>query len=147
MFVTVLWQPLPDKHDAFVTWLSDDFIPGMLESPEVLRTRIFTLQHASAFADGKAATKSTQGMYQYMTMWEFESEELPWEIMVLLGSSEMWRYYVDGGHLQWQIAQYVAGRIYPEEGNVEDVEAKRVDSGKGLDDGKGKWKARQEEED
>jgi hypothetical protein len=131
MLLTVLWQPVPAKHDDFVSWLSGEFIPNMLESPEVLRTRIFKLQHASVFADGKMETKSTENMYQYMTIWEFETEELPWEIMVFLGSSERWRYYVDGGHLMWQIAQFNVGHVYPE--NVHDAEAKRVDSlGKGL---------------
>jgi len=99
MFITVLWQPEDAVHDDFVEWFRTDFAPGMLESPELLRTRIFKLQRASLQVGGQLEEKSISEMYQYMTIWEFDCDELPWEILVYLGSSERWRYYVEGGHL------------------------------------------------
>lgn len=99
MFITVLWQPVDAVHDDFVDWFRTDFAPGMLESPELLRTRIFKLQHATLLESETLAEKNTSAMYQYMTIWEFDCDDLPWEILVYLGSSERWRYYVEGGHL------------------------------------------------
>jgi hypothetical protein len=116
MFLCVLWQPLDTVHDDFVEWFRGDFVPGMLESAELLRARIFKLQHASILQAGQTETKDTGKMYQYMTIWEFDCDELPWEIMIYLGSSDMWRHYVEGGYLQWQMAQYHVDQIFPEEG-------------------------------
>lgn len=65
-------------------------------------------------------------MYQYMTVWEFDCEDLPWEIMVYLGSSEGWRHYVEGGYLQWQMTQYLMNRVYPEDDEKESHVAKRA---------------------
>lgn len=99
MWIVVLWQPAPEVHDEFVQWFRDEFAPGMLESPELLRTRIFELEHASKIQDQKHEQVDKASVHQYMTFWEFDSEELPWEILIYLGSSERWRHYVEGGHL------------------------------------------------
>jgi hypothetical protein len=99
MWVVVLWQPAPEVHDEFVEWFREEFAPGMLEYPELLRTRIFKLEHASKTQNQKHDQVDKASVYQYMTFWEFDSEELPWEILVYLGSSERWRYYVEGGLL------------------------------------------------
>ena len=99
MWVVVLWQPAPEVHDEFVKWFGEEFTPGMLESPGLLRTRIFKLEHASLIQDEKYKQVDKASVYQYMTFWEFDSEELPWEILVYLGSSERWRHYVEGGLL------------------------------------------------
>ena len=96
MWIVVLWQPLPSIHDEFIEWFRGEFLPGMLESPELLRTRVFKLDHASVVSDRKHATVDKESMYQYMTLWEFDSEELPWEVLIYLGSSERWRYYAEG---------------------------------------------------
>ena len=94
-----MWQPVEAAHDQFVKWFTDEFAPGMLESPELLRLRVFKLENASLIQDKKVEQKSPGSMYQYLTFWEFDCDELPWEILVYLGSSERWRYYVEGGHL------------------------------------------------
>lgn len=99
MWIVVLWQPVDAVHDQFVEWFRDEFAPGMLESPELLRTRIFKLEKASLVKDQLREEQRVESMYQYMTLWEFDCDELPWEILVYLGSSERWRYYVEGGHL------------------------------------------------
>jgi hypothetical protein len=99
MWIVVLWQPAPEVHDEFVKWFGDEFTPGMLESPGLLRTRIFKLEHASLVQEQKHEQLDKALVYQYMTFWEFDSEELPWEILVYLGSSERWRHYVEGGLL------------------------------------------------
>lgn len=99
MWIVVLWQPVEAHHDQFVQWFTDEFAPGMLESPELLRLRIFKLENASLIKDQSVEQKSPSDMYQYLTFWEFDCDELPWEILVYLGSSERWRYYVEGGHL------------------------------------------------
>ncbi len=99
MWIVVLWQPEETMHDEFVSWFSSEFVPGMLESPELLRTRIFKLEHASVTQDQMCKKQDTASMYQYLTLWEFDCDELPWEVLVYLGGSERWRYYVEGGHL------------------------------------------------
>ncbi|KAH8711927.1 hypothetical protein GQ44DRAFT_714134 [Phaeosphaeriaceae sp. PMI808] len=126
MFIIVLWQPAAAVHDGFVEWFQTEFAPGMLECPELLRARILKLQHASVFENGETKEKNTNDMYQYITVWEFECDDLPWEILVYLGSSERWRYYVEGGHLQWQIAQYLVNRIYPENTESDSPATKRA---------------------
>lgn len=99
MWIVVLWQPVDAYHDEFVSWFSKEFAPGMLESPELLRMRIFKLDNASTVKDQKHEQQNTKPMYQYMTFWEFDCDDLPWEILLYLGGSERWRYYVEGGHL------------------------------------------------
>lgn len=126
MFIVVRWQPVAAVHDDFVEWFRNEFAPGMLESPELLRTRIFKIQEASTFENNEVKDQSTSNMFQYMTIWEFDCDELPWEILVYLGSSERWRYYVEGGHLQWQIAQYLVNRVYPEDDAADSPAAKRA---------------------
>ncbi|KAF1941719.1 hypothetical protein EJ02DRAFT_404080 [Clathrospora elynae] len=113
MWIVVLWQPALAIHDEFVKWFQTEFTPGLLESPELLRTRIFKLENASLVKDQKHEQVDTESMYQYMTFWEFDCDELPWEILVYLGSSERWRYYIEGGHVKWQIGQYLVNRMYP----------------------------------
>ncbi|KAE8823943.1 hypothetical protein HRS9139_09125 [Pyrenophora teres f. teres] len=114
MWIVVLWQPLPHIHDEFIDWFRGVFLPGMLESPELLRTRIFKLDHASLVSDRKHSTVDKNTVYQYMTLWEFDSEELPWEVLIYLGSSDRWRYYAEGKLLNWQIGQFLVNKIYPE---------------------------------
>ena len=99
MWMIVLWQPNSEIHDEFLAWFKDEFAPGMLKNPELLRTRIFKLEHVSRIQDQKHKQVDKASRYQYMTFWEFNTEELPWEILVYLGSSEGWRYYVEGGRL------------------------------------------------
>ena len=99
MWIVVLWQPEEAVHDQFVEWFKDEFAPGMLESPELLRTRIFKLENASLVQNGRHEQQELSKVYQYLTFWEFDCDDLPWEILVYLGSSERWRYYVEGGHL------------------------------------------------
>lgn len=99
MWIVVLWQPNEDVHDQFVDWFKNEFAPGMLESPELLRTRIFKLENASLIQNGAHEQQDTSKVYSYLTFWEFDCDDLPWEILVYLGSSERWRYYVEGGHL------------------------------------------------
>lgn len=99
MWIVVLWQPIDAVHDDFIEWFRDEFVPGMLESPSLLRTRIFKLENASLVKNQKHEQQNTGSMYQYLTFWEFDCDDLPWKILVYLGSSERWRYYVEGGHL------------------------------------------------
>jgi hypothetical protein len=114
MFIIVLWQPLDAVHDAFVEWFRTEFATGM-QSPDLLRLRIFKLQHASMTENGKTEEENTKDVLRYMTVWEFGCEDLPWELMVYLSTSEGWRYYVEGGHLRWQMGQYLVNRIYPDD--------------------------------
>jgi hypothetical protein len=123
MFMTVLWQPAPDVHDDFVAWLQSEFIPGMLESPELLRTRVFKLQHALLHDEGVTKERNMDKIFQYMTIWEFDCHELPWEIMVYLGSSEGWRYYVEGGLLQWQMGQFLITQSFGDDGDDAELPA------------------------
>ncbi|KAH8727280.1 hypothetical protein GQ44DRAFT_704781 [Phaeosphaeriaceae sp. PMI808] len=126
MWIVVLWQPIDAVHDDFVEWFRDEFVPGMLESSVLLRTRIFKLENASLVKNQKHEQQNAGSMYQYLTLWEFDCDDLPWEILVYLGSSERWRYYVEGGRLKWQISQYLVNRVYPEDENVDSPAAKRA---------------------
>ena len=51
MWMIVLWQPNSEIHDEFLAWFKDEFAPGMLKNPELLRTRIFRLEHVSRIQD------------------------------------------------------------------------------------------------
>jgi hypothetical protein len=93
MMVVILWQPDDAIHEAFVDWLRYDFMTGVLESPETLRSSIYK---------------------PYMTMWEFDCDELPWDVLISLGTKEGWRRFVDGGQVQWQVGMYLMNRVYPE---------------------------------
>jgi hypothetical protein len=97
MWAVVLWEPIPEVAEEFMTWFIDDFTPGMLDSPELLRTRMFTLEHATNVRGQKCEEADKSSLLKYMTIWEFENEDFPWEILVYLGSSEKWRDYMEGG--------------------------------------------------
>ncbi|KAL1801207.1 hypothetical protein ACET3X_001549 [Alternaria dauci] len=107
MWMVVLWQPTPGLHDEFLDWFTGEFITGMLKNSELLRTRVFKLEHVSKIQDQTHKQVDKASVYQYMTIWEFDSEELPWEVLVYLGSSEGWRHYVEGGCLNWQMGQFL----------------------------------------
>jgi hypothetical protein len=47
MSIVMLWQPSDALHDAFVDWLKNEFMPGVLDSPDALQSSIYKLQHAS----------------------------------------------------------------------------------------------------
>ncbi|CBX96112.1 hypothetical protein LEMA_P110310.1 [Plenodomus lingam JN3] len=115
MWVVVRWQPVDAVHDEFVEWFTEEFAPGMLESPELLRMRLFRVDNTSSFKNQEYEERDLKAVFQYMTFWEFDCDELPWEILVYLGSSERWRYYVEGGYVNWQIAQYLVNKIYPDD--------------------------------
>jgi hypothetical protein len=113
MMVVILWQPDDAIHDAFIDWLRYEFMTGVLESPETLRSSIYKLQHGSP-AENAAVKKQNPGMMQpYMTMWEFDCDELPWDVLISLGTKEGWRRFVDGGQVQWQVGMYLMNRVYP----------------------------------
>lgn len=99
MWCVVIWQPAADVHDELMDWFINEFTPGMLDSPELLRTRVFKLENVSYIRGQKQEEVDKASLHQYMTLWEFETEEFPWEIMVYLGSSEKWRLYVENGKL------------------------------------------------
>ncbi|KAF1850364.1 uncharacterized protein K460DRAFT_327147 [Cucurbitaria berberidis CBS 394.84] len=126
MWIVVLWQPAEAVHDEFVKWFTEEFAPGLLECPELLRTRVFKLENASLVQDQKREQQTLSSMYQYMTFWEFDCDDLPWELLVYLGSSERWRYYVEGNHLKWQIGQFLVNRIYPEEQSADSPATNRT---------------------
>ncbi|EMD88694.1 hypothetical protein COCC4DRAFT_60642 [Bipolaris maydis ATCC 48331] len=113
MWATVLWQPKPEVYDEFIEWFTNSFIPGMFDSPELLRARVFTLEHATNIRAQKYETVDKDSLLEFLTIWEFETEEFPWEVLIYLGSSEKWRYYMEGGMVDWEIAQYMVKNNYP----------------------------------
>ncbi|KAF2847478.1 hypothetical protein T440DRAFT_403437 [Plenodomus tracheiphilus IPT5] len=126
MWIIVRWQPVESVHDQFVEWFTEEFAPGMLESPELLRTRIFKVDNTSSFKNQVYQEKDSKSVFQYMTFWEFDCDDLPWEILVYLGSSERWRHYVEGGYLNWQIAQYLVNRAYPDDDDIDSISSNRA---------------------
>ncbi|KAH9876445.1 hypothetical protein J1614_003576 [Plenodomus biglobosus] len=118
MWIVVRWQPVDAVHDQFVEWFTDEFAPGMLQSPELLRTRIFKVDHTSTLKNQEYEEKNLKS--------EFDCDELPWEILVYLGSSEQWRHYVEGGYVNWQIAQYLVNKVYPDDQSAGSVSSKRA---------------------
>lgn len=99
LWTVIVWQPLEKYREEFVTFFNEELAAGTLESRELLRIQIFKLEHASKWEQQKYQNVDSNEMYQYITIWEFSSHELPWEILVYLGSSEEWRYYIEGQHL------------------------------------------------
>ncbi|KAI8931530.1 hypothetical protein NX059_011187 [Plenodomus lindquistii] len=126
MWIVVRWQPVEAVHDQFVEWFTDEFAPGMLQSPELLRLRIFKVDNTSSFKDQEYEEKDSKSIFQYMTFWEFDCDDLPWEILVYLGSSERWRHYVEGGYLNWQIAQYLVNKVYPDDESTASISSNRA---------------------
>jgi hypothetical protein len=114
MVVVILWQPDDATHAGFLDWLRSDFMPGVLESPETLRSSIYKLQHDSPAENATVKAEDTGMMQPYMTMWEFDCDELPWDVLISLGSKEGWRHFVDGGQVQWQVGMYLVNRVYPD---------------------------------
>ena len=100
---------------------------------ELLRARIFKLERATNIRGQKHGHVDKESLLQYMTIWEYASDELPWEVLVYLGSSERWRHYVEGHYMvsppwtsrcpnthmslqKWEIAQYLVTRKYSKTG-------------------------------
>jgi hypothetical protein len=118
MFITLLWQPLDTILHDFLTWLQTEFMPGILASPEALRSSIYKLQHASMAQSTGVETRDTSKMKTYMTIWEFDSEDLPWDVLISLASKPGWRNYVEGGQAQWEISMYLVKRMYPDQEDI-----------------------------
>jgi hypothetical protein len=114
MLVVLLWQPEDAVEADFVNWLRTEFMPGVLQSPEGLRSSIYKLQHASTAENVGVKEQNASKIQPYLTFWEFESGELPWDVLVHLASKEGWRKYVEGGQVQWEIGMYLVNRVYPD---------------------------------
>jgi hypothetical protein len=114
MLIVLFWQPPDAIHDDFLDWLRSEFMPGVLESSEALRSSIYKLQHASVAQNDGVEIQDTSRMKTYMTIWEFDCEDLPWEVLISMASKPGWRNYVEGGQVQWQINMYLVKKIYPD---------------------------------
>ncbi|QRD07399.1 hypothetical protein JI435_132080 [Parastagonospora nodorum SN15] len=114
-FQMAFWQTSEAVRDDFVGWLRDDFFPNMADSPELIRMSIFKLKHASISQNGNTEQKNPENMYQYMGVWELDNDEVPWDALVYLGTSEKWRMYWEAGQVQWQARAYHVNRFHPEE--------------------------------
>ncbi|KAH3964486.1 hypothetical protein HBH92_177680 [Parastagonospora nodorum] len=44
-----------------------------------------------------------------------DNDEVPWDALVYLGTSEKWRMYWEAGQVQWQARAYHVNRFHPEE--------------------------------
>jgi hypothetical protein len=84
MSIVMLWQPSDALHDAFVDWLKNEFMPGVLDSPDALQSSIYKLQHASVAQTTGVDIQDISKMKTYMTIWEFGCEDLPWQVLISL---------------------------------------------------------------
>lgn len=94
MWCIIRFTPDPTAHDDFLRICAEVFVPKNLLCPDLLRINIFKLDEGSLFKDKTYQQKDTKdSFFQYMTLWQFKSDELPEKMLVDMVGSDEWAQY------------------------------------------------------
>jgi hypothetical protein len=90
------WRVPEDKQDEIFHFYTTFVAPRMIESPEVLRFRVFEVDNATVLQGDSFETKEKNTVHTYFTLVEMETEEWPWEAILELDTVERYREYFEG---------------------------------------------------
>ncbi|KAJ4351911.1 uncharacterized protein N0V89_007255 [Didymosphaeria variabile] len=113
-----VFQPTPATHDAFFEWWRGEFIPFIQRSPDFLRVRLWKLDEAADLRERTVQMRDRNNLLAYVMVYEFQSDDMPWEVAVEIGQSKAYQQLVEQD-LQYKYGVYHLKRIYGETGEVE----------------------------
>lgn len=90
------WTVAADKEEEVIKYYKDVVGPTISSSPDVLRFRLFRIDHAATMQAAKFETKEKDELHTYFTLVELESEQWPWDVVVDLAEDERWKNYFEG---------------------------------------------------
>lgn len=90
-----IFHPTPAQHDAFFEWWRGEFVPSIQRSPDFLRVRLWTLHEAAELRDNTVQKRDCKDVMKYVMVYDFHSEDLPWEVAVEIGQSKAYQEFVE----------------------------------------------------
>jgi hypothetical protein len=129
----VEWRVKKDMKDDVFEFYTTDMGPNFALSEDVLRQRLFEIDGATTLKGSSSETEEQDSFHTYLTLIEFESEELPWEGIVSMGGTAKWRQYFEDPNVsvsgncvcgwvlvlisrqKWQLSMYVVKKTYLDE--------------------------------
>ncbi|KAL1596567.1 hypothetical protein SLS60_009215 [Paraconiothyrium brasiliense] len=113
-----IFQPTPATHDAFFEWWRGEFVPFIQRSPDFLRVRLWKLDEAADLREQTVQMRDPSDLLAYVMVYEFQSDDMPWEVAVEIGQSKAYEQLVEQD-LQYRYGVYHLKKIYGETGKVE----------------------------
>ena len=90
------WQVALERHEEVLDFYIKEAAPTIASSPDVLRFRLFKIDNATAMEGMSQATLEKATLDTYLTVVELESDDWPWDVVVVLAEKPKWREYFDG---------------------------------------------------
>jgi len=90
------WQVALERHDEVLDFYIKEAAPTIASSPDVLRFRLFKIDNATAMEGMSQVTLEKATLDTYLTIVELESDDWPWDVVVVLAEKPKWREYFDG---------------------------------------------------
>ncbi|KAF2846672.1 hypothetical protein T440DRAFT_225536 [Plenodomus tracheiphilus IPT5] len=114
--VTAMEWRVPKTEEAeVVKFYTEVLAPMVAESQDVLRFRLFEVDNATVYDRHTYITKEKEALHSYFTMVEFESDEWPWDKVMMLSELDQWRKYFESQDIvKWQTSHYMVQRKYPD---------------------------------
>lgn len=95
VLAAISFQPSKDSHDDFWRWWRGNLIQELMRSPHFIRCRLYTIANAALLEEGSYRKQPDDEALKYFLLYEFNCEDLPWDILVEVAQSEGWRHYVE----------------------------------------------------
>ncbi|KAF2644432.1 hypothetical protein P280DRAFT_171482 [Massarina eburnea CBS 473.64] len=111
--IVATWRPNEATKEKFFKWFFDVFMPAVTETPTVICSTVYKRTHATIFENGAYRPATDDEALTYVSVCETTTEELPWDVLAMLGQTDGWREHVDGD-LVWKIGQYALLKSLPE---------------------------------
>lgn len=89
------WNVTADKEEEVLKFYEEVVGPTIASSPDVLRFRLFKIDHATTMDNGSYTIKNKDELHKYFTLVELESEEWPWDVVVELANEKCWTDYFE----------------------------------------------------
>jgi hypothetical protein len=128
------WRVPSDMQEQVFEYYTETVVPLIMNSPEVLRLRIFEVDHAIKQRGQDFGVMEKEKIHTFLTVVEMESEEWPWEVVMELAEDDKWSKYFEkqdvvvGRYLflavnerkltvlqKWNISTFLVKRVYTEE--------------------------------
>jgi hypothetical protein len=90
------WRVPEDKQDEIFDFYTTFIAPKMIESPDVLRFRVYEVDNATVLQGDSFETKEKSSVHTYFTFVEMETEDWPWDAILELDTVERYREYFEG---------------------------------------------------
>lgn len=108
------WRVPKEEEEDVVQFYTQKLAPMVAESDDVLRFRLFEIENATVLQGDTQITKEKDALHTFFTLVEFETDEWPWDKVMLLAEYPKWRKYFESQDIvKWQTSHYMVERAYP----------------------------------